>query len=66
MAAASSEWIKSSFSAGAVACFEMRREGDLIAVRHSRARDEVQRYTQAEFRALLAGVRNGEFDQLLD
>ena len=59
-------WRKSSFS-GSNGCLEAARLGDsLIAVRDSKNPGEgAQLYNFHEWRSFLAGVRNGEFDDLV-
>lgn len=64
--ASSTEWKKSSFSAGVAACVEVRRADGLVAMRNSRAPEKEQTHTRAEIAAFIAGVKAGEFDYLLD
>jgi Domain of unknown function (DUF397) len=55
-------WRKSSHS-GANGCVEVARSGDQIAVRDSKdPSGAVLQFTAHEWRAFLAGVRDGEFD----
>lgn len=55
-------WAKSSTS-GLGNCVEVRVDPAGVRVRHSQApAGPVLRFTDAEWRAFLAGVRNGEFD----
>jgi hypothetical protein len=55
-------WRKSSHS-GANGCVEVARRSDGIAVRDSKDPDgPVLVFTDHEWRAFLAGVRDGEFD----
>jgi len=58
-------WRKSSFSGNGGNCVEVGQSGDgVILVRDTKdhARGPVHRYTAEEWRAFVAGVRNGEFD----
>ena len=56
------EWRKSSFSANHN-CVEFRRVEGGVEVRNSKRPDEATiRYTASEWRAFIAGVKNGEFD----
>ena len=58
-------WRKSSFSAnGGASCVEVADHDGMILVRDTKdhGRGPVQRFTRAEWRAFVAGVRNGEFD----
>lgn len=59
------EWVKSSFSAGALACVELAKAGELIALRDSKNPGVHLHYTHAEIDAFLRGAKNGEFDFLL-
>jgi len=60
-------WQKSRRSNSQGACVELARLADGgIAVRNSRfPHGAVLRYTQAELRALIEGVKEGDFDHLL-
>jgi hypothetical protein len=64
--ARSTEWKKSSFSAGLTACVEVRVVDGQVAVRSSRAPEQEQTHTKPEMAAFIAGVKAGEFDYLLD
>ena len=58
-------WRKSSFSGnGGASCVEVAGHDGMILVRDTKDRGKgpVQRYTPDEWRAFVAGVRNGEFD----
>jgi hypothetical protein len=58
-------WVKSSFSNAS--CVEVAADNGRVAVRDSKDPDGgTLLYTGAEWRAFLAGVRNGEFDHLPD
>ena len=61
------EWIKSSFSFANGNCVEAARlHGGYVGVRDSKdPRGDVLRFTAAEWRAFLGGIRNGEFDLLV-
>lgn len=59
------QWIKASRSYGGGACFELARDGELIALRNSRDPNVVLRYTFDELAAFLDGAKRGEFDHLL-
>jgi hypothetical protein len=61
------QWQKSRRSNSQGACVELARLADGgIAVRNSRfPHGPVLRYTQAELRALIEGVKEGDFDHLL-
>lgn len=57
-------WFKSSHC-DAGACVEVYRDGDLIFVRSSEAGKQgpaAQFFTANEWRAFVAGVKDGEFD----
>ncbi|MGH3156831.1 MAG: DUF397 domain-containing protein [Streptosporangiaceae bacterium] len=60
-------WQKSRRSNSQGACVELARLADGgFAVRNSRfPQGPVLRYTQAELRALIEGVKEGDFDHLL-
>jgi Domain of unknown function (DUF397) len=61
------KWRKSSFSGdNGGACVEVApTRDDAVAVRHSKDPDgPVITYTRGEFRAFVAGVKAGEFDDL--
>jgi hypothetical protein len=64
---AGARWQKSRRSNSQGACVELARlEDGEIAVRNSRfPHGPVLRYTQAELRALIEGVKEGDFDHLL-
>jgi hypothetical protein len=59
-------WRKSSFSgANGGNCVEVAQVGDgavLVRDTKDRGHGPVHRYSPAEWRAFVAGVRNGEFD----
>ena len=63
---AGAQWRKSSFSNASGNCVEVAGlEDGSIAVRNSRDADgPALVYSRAEITAFLAGVRNGEFDDL--
>ncbi len=57
-------WHKSSYSGnGGGNCIEVARHDGMVLVRDSKQHGHgpVHRYTAAEWRAFVAGVRNGEF-----
>jgi hypothetical protein len=59
---ATAKWRKSSHS-GANGCVEVAHDDDQVAVRDSKDRNgPVLVFTPHEWRAFLAGVRDGEFD----
>lgn len=60
-------WVKARASIANNACVELAKLGDIIAVRDSK-RPELppHHYTKLEILAFFEGVRNGEFDHLLD
>jgi Domain of unknown function (DUF397) len=59
---ATAPWRKSSHS-GANGCVEVAHGNDLIAVRDSKDQSgPILLFTLHEWRAFLAGVRDGEFD----
>jgi hypothetical protein len=63
----SPNWIKAGKSAGALACVELRRDGELVALRNSRHPEAtLPGFTQQEFEAFLDGAKKGEFDHLLE
>jgi hypothetical protein len=58
-------WRKSSYSGNGGECVEVGQAVDgMVLVRDTKDHGDgsVHRYTPAEWRAFLAGVRNGEFD----
>jgi Domain of unknown function (DUF397) len=56
-------WRKSSVSAGSGDCVEVAFAEDGVLVRHSRDQSgPVLAFTHSEWKAFLAGARNGEFD----
>lgn len=58
-------WRKSSFSGnGGASCVEVAGRDGMILVRDTKdhGKGPVHRYTPDEWRAFIAGVRNGEFD----
>jgi Domain of unknown function (DUF397) len=58
-------WRKSTFSgANGGGCVEVAGRDEMIMVRDTKdhGRGPVHRYTANEWRAFIAGVRNGEFD----
>jgi uncharacterized protein DUF397 len=59
-------WIKSNASIANNACVELAVDGDFVLLRHSRQPDAKIRYTRAELAAFFEGVRNHEFDHLLE
>jgi hypothetical protein len=61
-------WLKSSLSFSNGNCVEAARLADgHIGVRHSQhPQGPVLRFSSAEWRAFLAGARNGEFDRLTE
>ncbi|MGI5995544.1 MAG: DUF397 domain-containing protein [Saccharomonospora viridis] len=57
------QWRKSSFSSANQDCVEFRRVEGGVEVRNSKRPDEATvSYTDSEWRAFIAGVKNGEFD----
>jgi hypothetical protein len=66
VAEADHRWIKSRRSIDNGACVELAVENDSILVRHSQHPDVYIRYTRAEIAAFFEGVRNHEFDDLID
>ncbi len=57
-------WVKSSLSTSQDSCVEIAAMLDGIAVRDSKDKTgPVLRFTGSEWRAFLAGVKSGEFDQ---
>ncbi|WP_298182830.1 DUF397 domain-containing protein [Saccharomonospora sp.] len=57
------EWRKSSFSGKETNCVEFRRVEGGVEVRNSKRPDAgVIAYTDSEWRAFVAGVKAGEFD----
>ena len=59
------DWRKSSFTNGND-CVTVGRYGDMIAVRDSKNPDgDTLRFTAGEWAAFLAGVKAGEFDDLI-
>jgi hypothetical protein len=62
---ADARWFKSSFSSGNTDnCVEVAFVDDAVAVRDSKDRDGgVHVYTTPEWRAFLAGVKDGQFER---
>ena len=59
------DWRKSSFSGnGGASCVEVAGHDGMILVRDTKDHGQgpVHRYTPDEWRAFVAGLRNGEFD----
>ncbi|PYC76862.1 DUF397 domain-containing protein [Streptomyces tateyamensis] len=59
---ASSSWQKSSYSANANECVEVRTTDGLIELRESDEGDIIVRTTPTKFAKFLQGVKAGEFD----
>ena len=61
-------WVKSHYSGAQGNCVELARlAGGAVAVRNSRdPHGPALVFTPAEMTALFAGVREGEFDHILD
>jgi Domain of unknown function (DUF397) len=60
-------WRKSSFSAAAANCVEVRAENNTVQVRDSKAEGGARLdFSAPEWEAFLAGVRAGEFDFVPD
>lgn len=64
---AQSSWAKSSYSGADQCCVETRSLDGLVQVRDSKevragGAPSVLSFTQAEWRAFVAGVKDGEFD----
>ncbi|MGW9478322.1 DUF397 domain-containing protein [Saccharomonospora azurea] len=56
-------WRKSSFSAAQTNCVEFRRTPDGVEVRNSKRPEAgTVAYTDSEWKAFIAGAKNGEFD----
>lgn len=59
------EWRKSSYSGANGNCVEIAPTADGVAIRNSnRPEAGTVEYTKAELAAFLAGVKDGEFDDL--
>lgn len=57
------KWFESSRSSGDGACVEVAITSEGVAVRDTKDRDGgTQLYTPEEWRAFVAGVKDGEFD----
>ncbi|MGC0312331.1 DUF397 domain-containing protein [Kitasatospora acidiphila] len=63
---ASSSWQKSSYSANANECVEVRTADGLVELRESDEGDVVVRTTPVKFAKFLQGVKAGEFDHFAD
>jgi predicted phage gp36 major capsid-like protein len=59
------EWIKASRSYALGECVELAVDGQVVALRDSKAPEIELRFTRAEMAAFLDGARRGEFDHLL-
>jgi hypothetical protein len=58
-------WIKSSLSFSNGNCVEVAKMPDgLVAIRNSKVRKPVLKFTPDEWEAFIAGASNGEFDNL--
>jgi hypothetical protein len=66
MSGTSRQWIKSSRSVGNGACVELAVVDKAILLRNSRDPDTELCFTYAEITAFFAGVRNDEFDELIN
>ncbi|MFD4905850.1 DUF397 domain-containing protein [Kitasatospora purpeofusca] len=55
-------WQRPSLCADATNCPEVAVTGDTVHIRSSLRPTEVTQLTLSEWRDLLAGIRNGEFD----
>jgi len=64
MTASQPAFRKSTFSFALSNCVEVARDGGVILVRHSKHPHPALVYTPDEWAAFLAGVKNGEFDDL--
>jgi hypothetical protein len=56
-------WRSSSYCAGGE-CIEVAVVDDAVLIRASASPDHVIRIAKAEWNALMAGIRSGEFDDL--
>lgn len=57
-------WQKSSYCGGGE-CVEVSAQSPAVAIRHSvDPNGNVLRFTRAEWRAFIAGIKAGEFDDL--
>lgn len=57
-----SKWFKSSYSAAAGHCVEVKFENDGVLVKNSRTLHQPIFYTFEEWDAFVKGVKDGEFD----
>src|SRR4051812_3588427 len=59
-------WTKSRASLANGACVELASTDDGVLIRHSKHPEKQIHYTRAEMVAFFAGVRNDEFDDLVE
>lgn len=61
-------WQKATASAGSSGCVQLRRQGRVARLRDSKLgkASPVLDFNHTELAAFLAGVKDGEFDHLLD
>jgi hypothetical protein len=60
------EWIKASASVANGACVELASTDDGVLMRHSKHPEVQIHYSRAEIEAFFAGIRNDEFDHLVE
>lgn len=61
------EWQKSSYTGGSGNCVEMAVVGSYVLMRDSKNPERPANvFTRAEIAAYFAGVKDGEFDHVLD
>ncbi|HEX7596880.1 MAG TPA: DUF397 domain-containing protein [Polyangia bacterium] len=60
-------WIKAAMSGSGSQCVEMRRNGQAVELRDSKAGDKgpILAFTSAEIEAWVNGAKKGEFDHLI-
>ncbi|MFF4198302.1 DUF397 domain-containing protein [Nonomuraea sp. NPDC001831] len=60
-------WVKSAYSSGGGDCVQLQPAGGGVVVRDSKVPDgQVLWFSRSEWAAFLAGVKDGQFDHLID
>ncbi len=60
------EWVRSSFCLDMANCFEIAVGSGRVYVRNSTDRSAVVTFSEQEFAVFLAGVKSGDFDNLME
>ncbi|MEU5403194.1 DUF397 domain-containing protein [Streptomyces sp. NPDC005963] len=59
-------WQQSSFCQAGNSCVGVMRDGDAILLRESEYPESIVTTTQEKMRDFILGVKNGDFDHLVD